>query len=72
LEEEVDEVDYVKDPLIEILAIKLYEHATRGNPDVKPTYWPPSEGNGGEAWCCLDKETRDLFRNMAKGLDPIE
>lgn len=47
----------IKDPLIELLAIKLYEH------DHKD--WPPKTLQPG--WISLPEEDREPYRNMAAG-----
>jgi hypothetical protein len=46
---------YIRDPLVELLAIKLYEHDHR----VWPTTCP--------AWIAIHEEDRQLYRNMAAG-----
>jgi hypothetical protein len=47
----------IKDPLIELLAIKLYEH------DHASGCWP--ERN--TTWMKLDDEDRELYRDIARG-----
>jgi hypothetical protein len=46
----------VKDPLTELLAIKLYEHDHQGK-------WGP----GIVSWAHLDEKDRELYREIARG-----
>lgn len=51
----------VKDPIIELLAIKLYEHdSTLGR-------WPIPPGNSMPNWSHVPEEERELFRQIARG-----
>lgn len=50
----------ILDPLIEILAIKLFEHDHEGK-------WPVRPERGGPSWLALPEEDRDIFRAMARG-----
>lgn len=52
-----------RDILIEILAIKLYEH------DAGARTWPHS---GATAWNFLGDEDRDLYRDVVKKADTPE
>lgn len=49
----------IKDPLTELLAIKLYEHDHR--------VWPMPAGNTQPAWLKLDNNMRDFYRQVARG-----
>jgi hypothetical protein len=49
----------IKDPLIELLAIKLYEH-DQGE-------WPLRESSFTYPWMKLADERRQLYRDMASG-----
>ena len=49
----------IKDPLIELLAIKLYEH-DQGE-------WPLRESALAYPWMQLPDERRQLYRDMASG-----
>ena len=51
----------ITDPLIEILAIKLYEH------DDQSGLWPPKQGWSLTSWMSLDDEDREIFRRIARG-----
>lgn len=53
------------DPLIEILAIKLYEHDHGAK-------WPVPQAYGGVTWMKLDEEDRELYRRMARGEAPLD
>ena len=48
----------VKDPLIELLAIKLYEH--------DQNTWPPTS-NSALAWGRIEEDQRLIYRAMARG-----
>lgn len=51
----------VLDPVIELLAIKLYEHDHQGR-------WPPPPtGVAGTAWLALREEDREGYRELARG-----
>lgn len=52
----------VADPLIELLAIKLYEHDTLNGRN------PPNLSTG---WMTMANEDRELYRQMARGKEPI-
>lgn len=52
--------DFVKDPLIELLAIKLYEHDQKVVPEVKMS------------WLWLAEDDRECYRKMARGEAPLE
>ena len=58
----------VKDPLIELLAIKLHEHdCTKG---VLETYhYPKKEGWRDDCWAALHEEDREAYRKIARGED---
>lgn len=56
---------YIKDPLIELLAIKLYEYDTVGE---DPIFRP--HGNR-TCWLALDNDDRELFRAIARGKQPL-
>lgn len=47
----------ITDPLIELLAIKLYEH------DCQDTF-PPKSLTG---WLAMPEEDRELYRDIARG-----
>lgn len=47
-------------PLVELLAIKLFEHDHQGR-------WPVREGFGGLSWMALPEEDREAYRQMAAG-----
>lgn len=51
----------IKDPLTELLAIKLYEH------DAQDGRWPLRPGNSLPNWMSLGEEERELFRQLARG-----
>lgn len=58
-----DYIELIKDPIIELLAIKLYEHDCNGG-GTRPTV--PNLG-----WwnmCCDDRES---YRNVARGTDNL-
>ena len=48
----------IKDPMIELLAIKLFEHDHQG-------VWPP-KGHP-TSWMAIAEEDRQTFRDMASG-----
>lgn len=52
---------FIKDPLIELLAIKLYEHDSIGGKSSK------SPGEDRDCWKKVDEEDREFWRQMAKG-----
>ena len=49
----------IKDPLIELLAIKLYEH------NSKDGSWPPRSPL--TSWMYLEEDDRQIFRDIARG-----
>jgi len=53
----------VNDPLIEILAIKLYEH------DHASKVFPPAYGMSN--WFNINEEDRQIYRNIALGKHPL-
>jgi hypothetical protein len=53
-------------PLIELLAIKLYEH------DHDSGYYPPPEGSAMTSWFKLCEEDRQIYRDFASGNSPFE
>ncbi len=55
----------IADPIIELLAIALYEH------DHQDHRWPPKEGSRLTSWMRLDEEDRESYREMARGEKPI-
>lgn len=64
----------IKDPLVELLAIKLYEH------DDKSGAWPPLRATAAEStrrfvqpnWIYLSERFREKYRDMARGVIPLE
>ena len=48
----------VTDPLIELLAIALYEH--------DHNTWPPTS-NSSTGWGRMDDDDREIYREMARG-----
>jgi hypothetical protein len=54
----------VSDPLVELLAIKLYEHDTLGNGDAR---WPSPPGFSRDCWAATCEEDREVYRGMARG-----
>jgi hypothetical protein len=52
---------YINDPLIELLAIKLYEH------DHQDGMYPSVDGHRMNAWMKLCDEDRQIYRDMATG-----
>lgn len=50
----------ITDPLIELLAIKLYEHDI-GN------LWPVGHGYGSIPWMKCSEEDRETYRRIARG-----
>lgn len=59
------EPDFVKDPLIELLAIKLHEH------DTFSKRYPPDPKESKESWMALCSEDRDAYRELARGKGPL-
>lgn len=55
----------ITDPIIELLAIKLYEH------DHQDGRWPPIGGSRLDNWMKTCEEDRKIYRDMARGKDPI-
>jgi hypothetical protein len=53
--------EYVPDVTIELLAMKLYEHAHQGR-------WPPGTVL---SWVAITREERHVFRSMAGGHSPL-
>lgn len=51
----------VTEPIIELLAIKLYEH------DHQDGQWPPKDGYRITNWAKINDEDRQLYRDMASG-----
>lgn len=51
----------VNNPLIELLAIKLYEH------DHGSGYFPPPDGSAMNNWFRLCEEDRQIYRDIASG-----
>jgi len=49
----------IKNPIIELLAIKLYEHDHR--------VWPPAPGCSNPSWMKLHEEDREIYRKVARG-----
>jgi hypothetical protein len=58
----VDNVETITDPLIELLAIKLFEH------DVDSSENPGTVNTG---WMMMANEDRESYRKMARGEEPI-
>lgn len=52
----------VRDALIELLAIKLYEH------DQQDGYWPPKNNDRATSWARLAEDDREEYRVIARGL----
>lgn len=50
----------IKDPLIELLAIKLYEHDHQGK-------WPVPPTTGASSWLALAEQDREAYRQIARG-----
>lgn len=48
----------IENPVVELLAIKLYEHDFQGK-------WPPR--NAQPSWLAIDEEDRETFRQIARG-----
>jgi hypothetical protein len=55
--DEKDYVETIKDPLIELLAIKLFEH----DHDIEERY----------DWLMIPNVAREIYRKMARGEEPI-
>jgi hypothetical protein len=53
----------IKDPIIELLAIKLYEHDGFG----RHTIFGHLATGGREGWLKIDDEDREIYRRMARG-----
>jgi hypothetical protein len=58
----INNVETITDPLIELLAIKLFEH------DVDDAENPGAVNAG---WMMLANEDRESYRKMARGEEPI-
>jgi len=56
----------IKDPLIELLAIKLHEHDRQDGkwPGIRPGWESPS-------WMSIAEEDREIYREIARGNKPI-
>jgi hypothetical protein len=48
----------IANPIVELLAIKLYEHDHQGN-------WPPPPGQ--TSWMASCEEDREIYRAIARG-----
>lgn len=57
---------YIREPLIELLAIKLYEH------DHQNGRFPSTGGTGQTNWMKLNDEDRDIYRQIARGSAPLD
>lgn len=55
---------YIHAPVIELLAIKLYEHS-------HPLGWYPYNAGGIRSWLHLTEEEREVWRRMARGGDSL-
>jgi hypothetical protein len=55
-------IETITDPLIELLAIKLFEH------DSSEGYAPLTVNLG---WTTIPNEDRDIYRRQARGESPI-
>lgn len=55
----------ITDPLIELLAIKLYEHERTG--EAGTTLRALAVGDLEAGWLALEEEDREVFRAMARG-----
>lgn len=62
MNKEDDYLEFVEEPLIELLAIKLFEHDA-------VSYKTPKTLNIG--WMTMANDDRELFRNLARGRTPI-
>lgn len=51
----------ITDPLIELLAIKLYEH------DAQSGSFPPKTTESYTNWMKLDDDDRQIYRDIANG-----
>lgn len=51
---------FIADPLIELLAIKLYEHSAGRVPTTL------------QGWQFIPEATREMFRSVASGNSPLE
>ena len=56
----------IADPLIELLAIKLYEH------DANDGRWPPKAGSSSQSWMATCEEDREAYRRLARGEDEMQ
>lgn len=59
----------IKDPLIELLAIKLYEHDLVGG-EGSILGWIASDRDW-PGWAALEEDDRELYRRMARGETPM-
>lgn len=57
----------IENPLIELLAIKLYEH---DGVDAVGS-WPPKPGYH-IAWMRMPDEDREIYRKLARGEDDLD
>lgn len=53
----------IANALIELLAIKLYEHDHQGK-------WPVKDG-GNPSWMALPDEDRQIYRDLASGKEDL-
>lgn len=54
---------FVKDPLIELLAIKLYE---------SDNYYALANYDAQSSWLILCEEDRQIYRDIASGKEPLD
>lgn len=59
----------IKDPVIELLAIKLYEHERNGEEGT--TLRALLSGPFESGWMAMQEEDREVFRAIARGETPL-
>jgi hypothetical protein len=59
-----DCIEHVTDPIIELLAMKLYEHDLESG-------WPPAKGVSLTPWNFMSNEDRESYRRIARGEEEL-